>query len=359
MSTEPILIIGGGPAGLSLAYELGQRGVRSRILEAGSAAGASWASMPRHLKLLSPWSQNVLFDRHTTLRERYTLKPAREYAAYLRCAVERFDLSIETGVKVRRVAPARDGFEVTSDRASWRAPVVVNATGYFAKPWTPRVPGLEKTRIPTQHFHAFRDAAASVEELGLRGRRALIVGKRVSGGQLVEELYAAGFSVAICCHTPLRFSRPPWLQTAVFPFYFRVEEMMAARNPFWLRDSNPPMQGGLVAKLVRSGRIETRPGIAEFGEETVRFADGSEEAFDVVFFATGFRPSLDHLEGLVDFDDAGLPQLRGMESAAVGGLYFLGLDNQRTFRSRYLRGIRDDARVLAEELHGKLSAVSR
>jgi hypothetical protein len=43
-----------------------------------------------------------------------------------------------------------------------------------------------------------------------------------------------------------------------------------------------------------------------------------------------------------------------MESEDVPHLHFLGLDGERTFRSRFLRGIRDDVQVLAMRLLLKL-----
>ena len=43
-----------------------------------------------------------------------------------------------------------------------------------------------------------------------------------------------------------------------------------------------------------------------------------------------------------------------MECATVPGLFFLGLEHQRNMQSQYLRGIRKDATLLAEELDGLL-----
>jgi putative flavoprotein involved in K+ transport len=214
---------------------------------------------------------------------------------------------------------------------------------------------LESTAIPTLHFHDFREAATLHEELRLRGRRALVIGKRVSGGQLVEELVDAGYSVSVACHSPLTFSRPPWMQHAIFPFYFAVESWIAARRPIAREDSYPPMQAGRVPALIRNGKVVVRCGVVEFRRDTVQFDDGAEEPFDVVLFATGFRPALDHLRGVLDFDREGLPALQQMESTTARGLYFLGLNNQRDFRSRYLRGIREDARVLATQIQQRLT----
>src|SRR3954462_9640281 len=66
-----ILIIGAGPGGLFVGFELKERGLPFLILERGSGVGDSWKRMPTHLKLVSPWKANSLrgpkgrsFPRH-------------------------------------------------------------------------------------------------------------------------------------------------------------------------------------------------------------------------------------------------------------------------------------------------------
>jgi hypothetical protein len=53
----------------------------------------------------------------------------------------------------------------------------------------------------------------------------------------------------------------------------------------------------------------------------------------------------------LEFENAtGMPVLQDFESANVPGLFFMGLDRLRNFRSRFLRGIREDAPLLANQL---------
>src|SRR5438045_8533477 len=65
-----VLILGAGPAGLSVGFELKQRGLPFLILERGSAVGHSWKRMPTHLKLVRRWKPNRL--RGPT--ERYVMR---------------------------------------------------------------------------------------------------------------------------------------------------------------------------------------------------------------------------------------------------------------------------------------------
>ena len=59
MNSVPILILGAGPAGLSLAYELSQRGLDYLILEKASEVGHTFYSMTDSTEY-GPWLNNTL-----------------------------------------------------------------------------------------------------------------------------------------------------------------------------------------------------------------------------------------------------------------------------------------------------------
>lgn len=350
-SDIPIAILGGGPAGLSLAYECQRRGLEALVLEAGPCPGYSWACMPTGLKLLSPWYQNILFHQRWGPRDLHRLVPARDFAAYLEEQSSRLRLPIQCQCPVRALHRDGRGWMIESDRRTLRARRVVNATGYFSCPYIPDLPGLHELKIPRLHFAEYRDPSALAAQLPHASARILIIGKRISAGQAALELHDAGHHVTLACRSPLTYARPPWLQMLVFPVYFPVEDWLVRRHPFWLEDSYPPMEGGRVRSLIRRGRIVLRPAVTAFQSRAAVFADGAVESFDLVLFATGFRPALQHLAHLnLTYGPQGYPITRGFESTEAPGLYFLGFDRIRTFRSRYLRGIREDAGMLAEFL---------
>jgi thioredoxin reductase len=342
-----VLIIGGGPAGLSLAHECQKRGIDVRVLEAGSAPGNSWSSMPVRLKLLSPWHQNVLFGQKWGLQDMFRLCPADEFANYLRVQSRALNLPVDCGQPVRAVRQER-GTWITEASRAYRSRFVANATGYFGKPYTPLIPGNRETSVPQIHFSDYRSPDALPFAIPARGAKILVVGKRVSAGQVALDFFDAGHSVTLACRSRLEFSRPPWLQKLSYPVYFPIEDGLTKLNPFWKMDSHPPMDGGRMRKLVEGGAILTRPSIISFGSDHVVFSDNTKENFDMVIYATGFRPALDHLNSLaLGHDERGLPSIRAFESTERAGLFFLGYDGINSFRSRYLRGIREDAVHLA------------
>lgn len=347
-----IVVIGAGPAGLNVAARLRERGLPCRVLERDREPGASWRRMPRDMRLNSPAGVSVLGDTRVGLLERNRIWTRARFHRHLLDFWRERELDVELGVHVKRIArDGNGGFRIETGDGPIDARVVVNATGYFGKPYVPRRPGDEDTALLRLTVPEYGSPEAVAERIGGRPGRILIVGARITAGQVGVELHDAGFAVTISHRQPIAFGFDPRVQRLGFALYYRYEAMRLSDPAFAKRDSGHPMQGGRARRLIESGAIATRPDVAGFGERTVRFTDGREEPFDVVLWATGYRPSLDHLQDLVELDpDSGLPELEAMESTRAPGLFFLGLDQQTDFTSRMLRGIRADAERLAERL---------
>jgi putative flavoprotein involved in K+ transport len=86
-----------------------------------------------------------------------------------------------------------------------------------------------------------------------------------------------------------------------------------------------PVIGLDFLRLAKSGKIAIRPGIRSFTPHAIVFADGREEFYDVVIFATGYRPALDYLDGLLTLDEGGRPARDGVRSTDQPDLYFVGM----------------------------------
>lgn len=341
-------MIGAGPAGLSVGYELSMRGAAYQIVEQGPAAGFSWLSMQENLKLLSPWKVDKLFGTRGKVAPRHALVSRAAYSAYLARYAETHRLALATGMQVKRVRAVAGGFALDTSHGEQRARRVVNATGYFFNPHLPRLAGEDTSTIPRVHAAAYYNPG-TVRALARGGKRVLVLGKGITSGQVATELHDAGFEVFISHRAPIQFARDPWILAIAFHFFYAYENVRVRLDPYYRVDSFPPMEGGYTRELIESGRIGTRPDIRRLALDKVEFVDGRTEAFDVLIYATGYRPALSHLAGLVTVDAA--PKIKGgFESADAPGLYFLGIDKQRTYRSRYLRGIREDAAALAELL---------
>src|SRR6185436_15818855 len=100
------------------------------------------------------------------------------------------------------------------------------------------IPGAEQSKIPQLHFAAYRDAQQIASILrsaitpgpaipsplkGVRGNprpesTVLIVGKRLSAGQILVELVEAGFTVGLSHRNPIQYGAEPW----AWWFLFRI-----------------------------------------------------------------------------------------------------------------------------------------
>ncbi len=346
-----IAVIGAGPAGLALGWELAQRGLDFQILEQSAGPADSWRRMPTHLRMVSPWGSNRLPGLRLDRLPGWARVSRARYVDYLAAYAEHHRLPIVANTRVERVE--RDlsgGFRLSTSGGELSADLVVNATGYFGNPFLPDEPGAAATSIPRLHVAVYREPQHVAGRLGTRTGPVLVVGGRLSAGQTLEELTAAGLEVALSHRGPLRFGPPPLLARLLFPAIPAIERAALALG-LDRPDSRARMEWGRARRLLRTGRVARLPAIAAFERDRVRFVDGQRLPATLVIYATGFRPVLSHLGPLLRPDPSGGPgPLAGMESAAAPGLFFLGLDHLRNFRSRFIRGIRPDAALLAATL---------
>ena len=339
----PVVILGAGPAGLAMGYELASRGVDFVILEKGPAPGHSFANFPRNI-FFGPWLNNMLPGSRVNWRWKFRRSTQPAYTAYLQEYCRRHKLPVRTGVEVQSTNHQSEGFQLETNRGKIWSKLLVNATGYFTKPNVPKYPGLETTQVPWMHVAHYGDPESLRRKLGRRTGRVLVVGKRLSAGETMCELHRSGFQVGLSHRGKLKFGPSQFQEALISPAVWLVER--AAVLFRIKKNSYPRMAGGESQRLIQSGLVPTFPDIERFTEDGVVFKDGRSEQFDFVVFATGYKPALDHLAGLPKLGIP--PETVSMESVEYPGLFFLGIDQLRTFRSRFLRGIVEDARCLGD-----------
>jgi hypothetical protein len=76
------------------------------------------------------------------------------------------------------------------------------------------------------------------------------------------------------------------------------------RPTFPVTRSHPTVNSELLDKI-RHGKVKPRPGIARIEGQTVWFADGSSESYDVIIAATGYKISTPFFDpGFLQWEDA-------------------------------------------------------
>lgn len=350
----PVLIVGAGPAGLSLAAQLQRRGIAHCLVDRAGTA-ASWQHMPEALHLVSPWWTNALAARDLLRHAPFGAVSALDYARYLQTYARRHRLVVHAGVEVRTLrADPEGGYVAVTSQGEIRARNVVAASGYFGAPRPPRPAYPDDGSIPTWHaarippmreLRALADARA--------GAPVLVLGRRISAGQIALALYDAGCKVVLCSRQPLQF-RLDGLKGSSKDFaYYFYEELLLRWKPHLQSDSFPVMDGGRIRQLVEAGRIGNAGPITAVAAG-VATVDGQALRPAAVIQATGYAPALDWLRPLLDADSSELPACSDWQIDGRPGLFLLGMDNRMNYRSRTLRGIRSDSVRLAAVLQRRL-----
>lgn len=354
------LVIGAGPAGLATSRELLKRGVDHRVLERGDVAH-SWSRLYDSLTLHTGKHMSHLpgmrFPRGTPL-----FLSRDTFLEYLHDYRRRFSLPIESDREVTSLERADDGWRVTANGETFDAKAVVVASGIISNPRTPKIPGMDEFRGEVRHSITYRRPDE------VRGKRVLVVGAGNSAGEIASELGREGIDTTVAVRSganvvPLQILGVPIQYLAymirTLPRPAREVIVSAMRRVTELRNGPPvlprsnvgpldaiPLIGFRLVDAIRNGSVQLKGGVERFTPTGVQFADGSEEPFDVVLLATGFRAAIGFLGPLVRTDERGFAMRRDrVISVDQPNLFFVGHNYDATGG---LTNIRRDAPLAAE-----------
>jgi len=187
------VIVGGGQAGLSVSYYLGQQGHEHVILEQADRPAHTWRD--------ERWDSFTLVTPNWTFRipganyedaqpDGYIARDeiVRRFDDY----VEKYSLPVDYNVCVTSVDAEQDGYRVQTNDGGWHARNVVIATGVFQKP---KIPVFSKELLAG----VFQiDTSQYRNPQKLPPGAVLVVGSGQSGCQICEELYQSGRQVYQC-----------------------------------------------------------------------------------------------------------------------------------------------------------------
>jgi putative flavoprotein involved in K+ transport len=369
---RPVLVIGGGAAGLSTAAALARRGIRATVLDLDDRIGGSWGRRYQSLKLHTIRRYSGL--AHYPIpkdRPRYLSKD--EYADYLREYAQALGLEVSLGERVDAVqeipgSPEGRNWEVVTSRGTRHASVVVVATGHYSAPFLPAWQGVEEFGGVLLHSSQYTTGAAYT------GRKALVIGLGNSGAEIAADLAAHGAaSVSVSLRTiPPIVTREMFklvpvqlLGIALTPVGMprvidRIGAVLrrisigdltpyglgpAAWGPFTAR--KPAVIDAGFVKQLKQGRIVVHPGIERFDSTGVVYADGSSQTVGLVVAATGYRTGLEKFLKVPEVIDAtGQPRFRSGHPTSASGLYFVGFDE--TMRGHLFEISRESKRLAVE-----------
>ncbi|WP_411070547.1 flavin-containing monooxygenase [Streptomyces sp. cmx-4-25] len=349
------VVIGGGQSGLAAAHALVRAGLKPVVLEASDRAAGSWPHYYDSLTLFSPARFSALpglpFGGDP---DRYPHRD--EVVAYLDRYAARLDAEIRTGHRAARITTEAGGafwIELEGGTAL-TAGALVAASGSFANPYRPALPGLGSFTGRLLHVADYRSPDA------FAGQRVVVVGAGNSAVQVVAEL-ARTSHTTLATRAPVKFARQHLLGRDLH-FWLTRTGLDAAPLGRLLRTppAQPVLDDGRYRAALAAGTPERRPVFTGLDGDTATWGDGTVEEVDAVILATGYRPHLPYLANLDGaLDTAGRPRHRDGASLANPGLAFVGLEWQRSLPSNTLRGVGRDAHRAARRLAAHLARARR
>ena len=312
-----IIVVGAGPAGLAMAYELQRRGLAYRVLER-ERVGAAWTHHYDRLHLHTLKAVSGLPG--LPMPASYPSFPsAAQFHAYLRAYATHFALKISTGVSLERADFAQGQWQLHTSAGPLSAKLLVLATGIWSAPVRPAIPGEAEFGGPIIHSRDYHNPQPYA------GQRVLVVGTGNSGSEIAVDLAAHGVGTALAVRSGVAFG--PKLHSATLArlaaWLFRTlprplaERLLRRRNFAELGLPLPPgspldhfpVVGYELPQAVAAGRVATYGALVRLSHGTAHFADGRATPCDAVILATGFRPALDSVAHTLELDARGRPRL--------------------------------------------------
>lgn len=396
----PVVIVGGGQAGLSVSYCLKQREIEHIIFEKNSIAHSWQAKRWDSFCLVTPNWQCDLPGYAYAGTEPHGFMPRDQIVQYVRDYARSFEPNIKEGVAVNKVERCDRLFKVTTSIGDYTAEQVVIATGGYHQPKIPRM----SQRLPKEIHQLHSSEYKNPQSLPDKG--VLVIGTGQSGCQIAEDLHIAGKQVHLCVGGAPRSPREyrgkdvvDWLDQLGYydiPIHehpqketvrtktnhyvtgrgggreidlrqFAIEGMKLYGKLKTIQGSSIELQDDLQHNLDQAdGVAESIKGTIEKYIEKNNISAPTEPPYEpvwqpqniplaldllaenigTVIWATGYHMDFRWIE-VPAFDGKGYPtHERGVTT--VEGLYFIGLPWLYTWGSGRFSGVAQDAVHLAE-----------
>ena len=374
MSEHDVAIVGAGPAGVSVALSLRDRGLEPLLIDRAENVGSAWRGRYDRLKLNTGRPLSHLPNRRYP--KGTPMFPSRdEVVAHLDRHVHEDGIELRLGTEVHRVERSNGGWRLHTSTGDIDARQVVIATGLQDVPYIPHWPGVDDF-AEVIHSSDYRNPQP------YQGLKVLVVGSGSSALEIAHDLATGGAAkVWQAVRTPpslMLRTLPGGLSADLIalPLYYlpvRIADMIAgaARRRSSMGDLTEfglptPEEGVMfrakyrnrvpaiidmeVVDAIKDGSVEIVATVESFDDDKVVLVDGNRLDPDVVILATGYRHGLRPLVGHLDvLDTKGKPLVVG-ERPAAAGLRFVGFDLRPSFIGYLGRQSKRVARRIASEL---------
>ncbi len=350
-------IIGAGSSGIACAKAFHERGIPFDCYEKGSSIGGMWrydndnglSSAYRSLHINT--SRDAMQYADFPMPRDYPPFPCHQLIhKYFENYVDHFGFrhTITFRNSVEHVRPVADGgFAVTVKDAqdkliTKRYGAVCVANGHHWNPRFPEFPG--EFTGQTMHSHDYRTPE------GFEGKRVLVVGLGNSACDIACEVSRIAQTTFISTRRgahiiPKYLSGLP-MDTLIPAFFWRhlpywmirpvvsAALRLARGKHSWYGLPDPkhrffeehPTISADLLNYLGHGYLKVKPNIQQLAGDKVRFTDGSEEAIDIIVYATGYNIAFPFLaDTVIDPRQNQVDLYKNVVHPDLPNLYFIGL----------------------------------
>lgn len=352
-----VCIIGAGSSGIVAAKTLLQRGIPFDCFEKGSGIGGLWRYENDNGLSVAYQSLHINSSRRRTQFSDFKMPVDypdfphhTQIAQYFDAYVDHFGLRphITFRTMVKHVQPLPGGgYRVHTEDQEGRPhtgdyTAVIVANGHHSHARWPEMNGQFSGQ--TLHTSQYRTPH------GMAGKRVLVIGFGNSACDIACELSRVAAKVFIAVRRgghiipkylfgrPTDRLAPAWmwryLPFKLFQRMFgialrlargRMSQFQLPEPTHRILEEHPTISCDLL-NLIGHGKVHIKPNVRELAGSQVRFEDGSEEAIDVILYATGYDIKTPFLDREVfDTTDNDVYLYKMVVHPEQPGLYFIGL----------------------------------
>lgn len=341
------IIIGGGQAGLSVAYFLRRNKINYLILDDQKKAGGSWLHTWDSLKLFSPIQFSSLSGWGMPKgNSEYPSK--NEFLEYLKKYEVRYDFPIKKQTTVDNVIKEKNLFKIETNQGLFYSKTLVSATGTAKNPFIPRYPNLQTFEGHQIHSSQYKN----IDDF--EGKRLLIVGGGNSGAQILSEVSKVAQTKWVTLEEPVFLPEDIdgryLFNEATRKFLGKNSKNSNQRNEFSL---NNIVVVESVKEAQNRGVLHAQRPFKSFYEKGVVWQDNTKENFDSIIWCTGFKPHLKHLQSLNLIKNDRI-ETKHTRSKLEPKLWLVGYGSWTGFASATIYGVGKTARQSAKEIFEEL-----
>lgn len=337
-----IIIIGGGQAGISVAYFLKRTDFNYLILDDQESPGGAWQHTWDSLKLFSPSTYSSLsgWQMPDTKKEYPTKK---EFIDYMTAYEKRYDFPVQRNTLVTNVTKEENYFKIETNQGTLFSKTLVSATGTAKNPFIPNY--TDRNLYEGEQIHSVD--YKNPEDL--KDKKVLVVGSGNSGAQILAEVSKVAKTTWITLRPPVFLPEEidgRYLFKQANERFFGGEKSPNQNEKVSLSDI---VQVESVREALQRDAFQHQRPFKAFYKNGVIWEDGTKEEFDVVIWCTGFKANLNHLESLNIIDNNKIAT-EATRSIKEPQLWLVGYGNWTGFASATIYGVGKTARKTVKEM---------